>query len=211
MNDLNILSLSLFIRSTTNGSFGQFELEAGIVPFETANQQFTKMFVLVDGISPKYSRFVRGLSQPVTKAEIAFTSWQEGACKDIERAFGVLQMKWKIINFPIHSINLINVSNLVLTCLILHNMGVSDRVMGDPTIPYVPNYAPPENMGDTHDATNFPGGNAAPATNASANVRPIINEGLATTIAYKTEWALLKDPKEWARLQNALLGKHCLL
>jgi Plant transposon protein len=159
-NDLNILNLYPFVEKITNGTFAQLKQQAGTVPFLIDNQQFTKMFVLVNSIYPKYSSFVRGLSQPITKPEIAFTSWHEGARKDIERTFGVIQCKWKIISFPMQAINLINIYNLIVsTCLILHNMGVLDRAMGNLSIMYIPNYAPPEYIEDTHDATNFPGGN----------------------------------------------------
>jgi Plant transposon protein len=61
--------------------------------------------------------------------EIRYTGWQEGARKDIERAFGVLQCKWKGIAFPMQGISLQRIGNMVSTCLILHNMGISDRVM----------------------------------------------------------------------------------
>jgi Plant transposon protein len=50
-----------------------------VVPYEIDSQQFTKMFVLIDGIHPKNAQFVRGLSQPILKSAIAFASWQEGA------------------------------------------------------------------------------------------------------------------------------------
>jgi Plant transposon protein len=44
MKDLNILNLSPFISSITNGSFGVLEHEAGVVPFEIDNQQFTCLY-----------------------------------------------------------------------------------------------------------------------------------------------------------------------
>ena len=64
------------------------------------------------------------MSEPLTKVEKAFASWQESARKDIERAFGVLQRKF---HFLLNSIELWYVSDLheiVLSCLILHNMMV---------------------------------------------------------------------------------------
>jgi hypothetical protein len=51
------------------------------------------MFLLVDGIYPKFSRFVKTVKEPVTHQQRVFASWQESARKDIERAFGVLQGK----------------------------------------------------------------------------------------------------------------------
>jgi Plant transposon protein len=66
MNDLNILNLSTFLESITNGSFAAVEEQAKVVPYIINGQQFTKMFCLVDGIYPKYSRFVRGFKEPIT-------------------------------------------------------------------------------------------------------------------------------------------------
>ena len=48
-------------------------------------------------------RFVKTLSEPLTKREKAFAGWQEIARKDIERAFGVLQRKF---HFLVNSIEL---------------------------------------------------------------------------------------------------------
>jgi hypothetical protein len=57
-----------------------------------------------------------------------------------------------------HAINLTNICNLVSTCLILHNMGVADRIMQDIHKDYIPANAPPETVADTWDATIFPAG-----------------------------------------------------
>ena len=67
-----------------------------------------------------------------------FTAWQEACRKDIERAFGVFQSKFQIIARPIHLIKLTRIANKVATCIILHNMCVSDRVMKDPRAYYNP-------------------------------------------------------------------------
>jgi hypothetical protein len=37
-------------------------------------EQFNKVFVLVDGIYPSYSRFVRGIKVPATREEKKYTS-----------------------------------------------------------------------------------------------------------------------------------------
>jgi Plant transposon protein len=58
-----------------------------------------------------------------------FTEWQEACRKDIERAFGVLQGRWQCMQRPFHQMNLRLIGLRVAACLILHNMGVSDRVM----------------------------------------------------------------------------------
>jgi hypothetical protein len=57
---------------------------------------------------------------------------QEGARKDIARAFGVLQCKFKVMCTPILSLHMGGATNLTACCIILHSMmGVSDRIMGD--------------------------------------------------------------------------------
>ena len=52
LNDLNILSLSPFVESLTDGTFVNLEKEAGVVPFLLDDETFDKMFILVDGIYP---------------------------------------------------------------------------------------------------------------------------------------------------------------
>jgi Plant transposon protein len=133
LNDLNILSLSPFIQSLTNGSFSKLEKNSGVVPFEIEGEMFDKLYILVDGIYPQYSRFVKGNKRPVLAMETAFTQWQESARKDIERAFGCLQSKFQVIARPMHALQLKKLGNIVHTCLIIHNMCVSDRIMCEVT------------------------------------------------------------------------------
>jgi hypothetical protein len=142
MNDLNILNMSPLLDRWAGGSVKATEVEAGVVPFtigeSSTSSTFDKMYVLlVDGIYPKYSRFVRGFSSPVEREEDCLTRWQEESTrKDIERAFGVLQCKWKVLSFPIQAIDRKGISNMMATCVILHNMCVSDRVMGSIDLDY---------------------------------------------------------------------------
>ena len=139
LNDLNILSLSPFMDQLLDGSFCDLEKEAGVVPFHLdQEEQFNKLFILVDGIYPKYSRFVRGIKQPITREQKKFTGWQEAARKDIERAFGVLKGKWQFLDRPIHLQRLDDISGRVHSCIILHNMCVADRLMGDCRMRYDP-------------------------------------------------------------------------
>jgi hypothetical protein len=79
----------------TNGTFHQVEEEAGVVPFQIMEEEFTKGFFLVDVIYPSFSRFVRRIKQPARRKEKKYTSWQEGARKDVERAFSVLKNTWQ--------------------------------------------------------------------------------------------------------------------
>lgn len=127
LNDLNILALSPFLGMLLDGSFE--ELERSACPYSIGGESFNEMFFLVDGIYPKYTRFVRGIKEPSNIQEKKFTKWQEGCRKDIERAFGVLQCKFQCMARPFHQILPELIGERVATCLILHNMCVSDRVM----------------------------------------------------------------------------------
>lgn len=129
LNDTNILKLSPLLNSFTDGSFEGLERQAGVVPFAIHDQEFSKMFVLVDGIYPQWARFVKAMREPTSPAEKRFTTWQEAARKDIERAFGVLQGTWQWTARPIHAFKPSEVADRMRTCLILHNMIVNDRVM----------------------------------------------------------------------------------
>jgi Plant transposon protein len=55
------------------------------------------LFVLVDGIYPWYSRFVQGIKSPFGECQQQFTSWQEGARKDIERTFGIIKVQFQFV------------------------------------------------------------------------------------------------------------------
>jgi hypothetical protein len=128
-NDLNILDVSNLLKMILNGVLDDLEQHSGAVPYDIGNSTFNKLFYLVDGIYPKYSRFVRGIKDPTNQIDSKYTEWQEGARKDIERAFGVLQIRFQWTARPVQLHNLDDITRRMKTCLILHNMGVSDRVM----------------------------------------------------------------------------------
>ena len=138
LNDINILNLSPFLESLLNGEFDKRESTS--VPFAIGREVFNKVFILVDGIYPRYSRFVKGMKEPVTEQEKTFTKWQEAARKDIERSFGNLQGRFQALATPIMLMDLTIIANLCSSSLILHNMCVSDRIMGDVRACYNPSF-----------------------------------------------------------------------
>jgi hypothetical protein len=52
---------------------------------------------------------------------------QEAARKDIERAFGVLQQRWAIVKNPCRQWDLDTITDIMLACVILHNMIIEDE------------------------------------------------------------------------------------
>jgi hypothetical protein len=214
LNDVNILNLSPLLERLTNGSFTAIEEESGVVPFHVGDAVFDKTFLLVDGIYPSYSRFVKCIKQPITPREKRFTAWQESARKDIERAFGVLQCRFKALAVPIQAIDTDIIANLAGCCLILHNMCVAERVMGDVGVRYDPGVVVEEAAAEEEevieDAFDFPEGVPMPST-AGRQPPPAVmirnfDQQLAATVVRNREWRDLKNEEEWRRLQVAIIN-----
>jgi hypothetical protein len=136
LSDKNIIDVSPLIDRILDGTFEQ--LESNCVPFQIGDKSFNRLYMLVDAIYPEYGRFVKANAEPITDVQKRYSSWQEGARKDIERAFGVLQCKWQCISRPIYLLELRHIREMVTSSLILHNMCVSDRVMGTLDLRYNP-------------------------------------------------------------------------
>ncbi len=61
-----------------------------------------------------------------------YARWQESAQKDVERAFGVLQLKFQVLVRKIEQWYIGNIANIVNCCICLQNMMVANRMaMGD--------------------------------------------------------------------------------
>ena len=88
MNDIVVWERSELFEAMQNGNFNKLDHQ-----FEMDDVVFSQIYLLVDGIYPKLSRFLKSVAVPLTKKERYFAGWQEGARKDIERAFGVLKKK----------------------------------------------------------------------------------------------------------------------
>jgi hypothetical protein len=210
LNDLNILNLSPLLESLVDGSFTELEQSSMLVPFEVAGNMFHRLFVLVDGIYPPYSRFVKGIQLPLTDAEKRYTAWQEASRKDIERAFGVLQSPFQVMVRPFLGHSLKKISNVVSACLIMHNMCVSDRVMGGDVYA---RYNPANSLTIDEDEMieNENGEEIDAAAREERRQRiGLANAGNANVVQNVLErqnhWQEVNDRQEHARLHCALLA-----
>jgi len=203
-NDINILRLSNLMASFLDGSFVALETKAGVTPYSIGEEEFNQLFLLVDGIYPNYSRFVKGIKDPLSEEEKEYTKWQEATRKDIERAFGVLRSRWKFMAFLIHLMKIDNICLRVQTCLILHNMGVSDRVMkGDVTAMYNPAFA----MAGGHDSdsdSDLDDLDIDSDSESDIDMEQIQDEG-EDAVEAEEFWRNLLDKAEHGRLFRALL------
>ena len=206
LNDINILNNSHLFDAMLNGDLHKLEQEAGVVPFMIGEESFDKVFLLVDGIYPKYNRFAKTVSFPITVEEKKYAGWQEAVRKDIERAFGVLKGQWQVLFRPILLHQTEDISKRASACFILHNMCVSDRVMGDVTVLYKPDVGinidqltedgiqQPNDLNDHHpNDPNLDGNNNM----NRGEIQELVTRG--------DRYRNLMDAEEYSRLHTALI------
>ena len=215
LNDINIINLSPLTEAFISGEMAKLETE--VVPFQIGSEEFNQLYLLVDGIYPSFSRFVKGYKEPIGEFEKALTTWQESARKDIERAFGVLQLKFQCVARPIKLRALKRIEALVTTALILHNMCVSDRVMeGNCRANYNPansvavlkdgsqmNVDQPPNLHDVQARCSGGRRTQRLARTGVANS----DEEIVPYVTRRRRWMDLQNKEEAARLHKALMSK----
>jgi Plant transposon protein len=107
LNNLNIFNLSPFLNSLLDVSSSKMEKETIMVPFQIGDNSFNQLFVLGEGIYPKYSRFVKGCNSPITLQQKKLYSLAGKARKDIEQPYISLQSRFKVMDRPLlyHSLS----------------------------------------------------------------------------------------------------------
>eukprot|EP00171_Calliarthron_tuberculosum_P001739 IDg1739t1 len=89
------------------------------------------LYFLTDGIYPRWSIFLKPNQAPVTQKQTVFNKAQEGRRKDVERLFGALQGRFKIMRHEFYGWRDGEIVDIVNTCTILHNMLVRLRLRGE--------------------------------------------------------------------------------
>jgi hypothetical protein len=92
-NGINILNQSTVFINELKG-------QAPRVQYMINGNQYNIGYFLVDGIYPEWAVFVKSIRLPITEKDKLYAQEQEGARKDIKRAFGVLQRRWCILKRP---------------------------------------------------------------------------------------------------------------
>ncbi|XP_056685598.1 uncharacterized protein [Spinacia oleracea] len=119
-NDINVLDRSPVFTDILQG-------KAPPVNFVVNNNEYNMGYYLIDGIYPKWATFIPAIKLPQTAKHKLFTTKQESARKDVERAFGVLQARFAIIRNPALAWDTKMLWKIMMACIILHNMIVEDE------------------------------------------------------------------------------------
>ncbi|XP_057446187.1 uncharacterized protein LOC130738259, partial [Lotus japonicus] len=119
LNDINVLDWSPVFDDVEQGKALNVNL--------FVNQRPYNMAYYLDGIYPSYPTFVKSIRLPQSEPDKLFAKYQEGCRKDIERAFGVLQARFKIIRELARLWDIADLGIIMRSCIILHNMIVEDE------------------------------------------------------------------------------------
>ncbi|XP_066353525.1 protein ALP1-like [Miscanthus floridulus] len=119
-NDLNVLNQSSLFTQVLQG-------RAPEVKFTINGSEYNMGYYLADGIYPEWATFVKTITLPLTEKDSLFAQHQEGARKDVECAFGILQKRWAIIRHPARLWDRQQLEDIMMACIILHNMIVEDE------------------------------------------------------------------------------------
>ncbi|KAL9665809.1 hypothetical protein QQ045_000130 [Rhodiola kirilowii] len=120
LNDINVLDRSPVFDDVEQGN-------APSVNFFVNQHPYNMAYYLADGIYPSYPTFVKSIRLPQSEPDKLFAKYQEGCRKNIERAFGVLQARFKIIREPARMWDIADLAIIMRSCIISHNMIVEDE------------------------------------------------------------------------------------
>ncbi|KAE8999521.1 hypothetical protein PR001_g19035 [Phytophthora rubi] len=121
-NDINIIDRSPLLNNHVirHGLYDSFTYVA-------AGKEFHQLYYLVDGIYPPYACFVATIRHPNTQKERLYAKRQESMRKDVERTFGVLRSKFRILKLPSRIWFGKDMLYVMKACVIIHNMIIEDE------------------------------------------------------------------------------------
>ena len=119
-NDINVLNRSPLFTEVVQG-------RAPEVHFTVNGNEYNMGYYLADGIYPEWATFVKTIHLPQCNNDALFAQKQEGARKDVKRAFGVLQARFAILRSPARMWQVRLMAEIMYACIILHNMVVEDE------------------------------------------------------------------------------------
>ena len=96
-------------------------------PYMVNGTRYEQGYYLADGIYLQLATFVKSFTTTTDEKHTYFKRRQESARKDVERAFGVLQGRWGILQQPARQYEIATIRRIMYCCIIMHNMIVKDQ------------------------------------------------------------------------------------
>ncbi|XP_042028659.1 uncharacterized protein LOC121775702 [Salvia splendens] len=118
--DVNVSASSNLLYNLTQGI-------APIAHYVIQGKEYNMGYYLADSIYPKWSTIVQTIEEPRYPKTEYFAMKQEACKKDLERAIGVLQARFTIVVGPVRDWDKEALRDIMITCIILHNMIVEDE------------------------------------------------------------------------------------
>ncbi|XP_010501452.1 PREDICTED: uncharacterized protein LOC104778706 [Camelina sativa] len=119
-NDLNGLDRSPVLDDILYGEDPQ-------VTYYVNGREYNLTYYLTNGIYPNWATFIQSIPLPHSPKASLFAERQEGARKDVEHAFGVLQARFAVIKNLCLLWDEDKVGLIMRACIILHNMIVENE------------------------------------------------------------------------------------
>ncbi|GJY97305.1 ALP1-like protein isoform X1 [Tanacetum coccineum] len=115
-NDINVLDNSPLFDDLLDD-------KAPVAPYVVNGVEFEKGYYLADGIYPQWATFMKSFTVANDAKHAYFKKRQEGERKDVERASGVLQRRWGIIQQPARQYHVNTIRR------IMYYWGIKDQKM----------------------------------------------------------------------------------
>lgn len=115
-NDISTLKMDPLVHQILEGTYGKRT-------FSICGQEFSRTYYLVDGIFPNWAVFATTLPHPVSVGEKRYSKRQESCRKDVERLFGVVKQRFKVIRTGnrVEFRDKEVLCDIVRACFIIHN------------------------------------------------------------------------------------------
>jgi hypothetical protein len=114
-NDINVIDRSPLVVDWLKGNAPEHR-------FRVNEHDYNMCYLLCDGIYPEWSVFVKTIGNPTNEKEALYAKMQEGARKDVERCFGVLQGRFAILANPARLWGQGTLQDVWYACVVMHNM-----------------------------------------------------------------------------------------
>jgi hypothetical protein len=119
-NDINVLQKSSIFTRLAEGQDPQ-------IKYKINGNDYSMSYYLADGIYPSWATFVKTMPEPRGNKKKYFVKAQKVCRNDVEHTFDVLQSRFAIVWGSARLWDDESLENIMITCIIMHNMIVEDE------------------------------------------------------------------------------------